>query len=289
MRTWQPPDHIRQAFKDGWAVVHRKHKRRQRTFGPATALVDELFVVIDGQLEILAEGKWWPAPARTFACFRRGVFYGVRQKPGYDGPAQIVNILFRAPQDWSSGLPRPPLILSAPWWRRFMDLEARCDFDASGQRVLRVEELTAFVEKLARAAVPKPASVAKGKRKVQGRGGLPEGPRRPDTGAEWMEVWARAEDVIRQRAGEGLTADELAAAVHVSPTQLRRVFQSARGIPPKAALTQWRVDEAKKLLTAGKWNATQVSEKVGFTTLQRFSAVFKEATGESPSAFARKV
>ena len=283
MRTWRPPDHIRTAFNDGLAVVHRKHKRRQRTFGPATALVDELFVVIDGQLEIMAEGTWWPAPPRALACFRRGVFYGVRQKPGYDGPAQIVNILFRAPRDWNSGLPRPPLILSGPWWRRFMDLESRCDFDAAGQRVLRTGELTAFVEKLARSAIPK--STAANKR----GGNLPEGPRRPDTGAEWMEVWAQAEDVIRQRAGDGLTADELAAAVHVSPTQLRRVFQSARGIPPKAALTQWRVDEAKKLLALGKWNATQVSEKVGFSTLQRFSAVFKEATGESPSVFARKL
>jgi AraC-like DNA-binding protein len=286
MRTWNPPDHIRLAFKDGLAVVHRKHKRRQRTFGPATALVDELFVIIDGQLEILAEGKWWPAPARAFACFRRGVFYGVRQKPGYDGPAQIVNVLFRAPREWDSGLPRRPLILSAPWWRKFMELESRCDFDATGQRVLRVEEITAFMERLAQAAALKGHDASN--RSRRGRI-LREGPRRPDTGAEWMEIWARAEDVIRQRAGEGLSADELAEAVHVSPTQLRRVFQSARGIAPKTALTLWRIDEAKRLLTTGKWNATEVAEKVGFTTLQRFSAVFKEVTGESPSVFAQKL
>lgn len=273
---------FRQAFKDGLAIVHRKHKGRQRTFGPTTAtLMDELFVVIDGQLEIMAEGKWWPAPPRSFACFRRGVFYGIRQKPGYDGKAHIVNILFRAPQEWISGLPRPPLLLSAPWWRRFMDLEARCDYDATGQRVLRVTDVMAFVERLAQAALPRALP-----RKCSAI--LREGPRRPDTGAEWMELWARAEDVIRQRARDGLTADELAEAVHVSPTQLRRVFQSARGIPPKTALTQWRIDEARKLLATGKFNATQVSEQVGFSTLQRFSAVFKEVTGETPSAFARK-
>ena len=284
-RAWNPPAHIRDAFNAGLAVVHRKHKARQRKFGPATALVDELFVVIEGELEILAEGRWWPAPARSLACFRRGVFYGIRQKDSYAGPAQIVNVLFRASPSWLHGLPRPPLILPAPWWRRFMDLEARCDFDASGQRVLRLEDVMGFCERLAQAnATPGRRTKAGHRNKI-----LKEGPRRPDTGAEWMEIWAHAEDTIRQRAGAGLTVEELAESVHVSPTQLRRVFLSARGIAPKTALTQYRVEEARRLLATGKWNATQVAEQVGFTTLQRFSAVFKAVTGSSPSAFARKV
>lgn len=279
MGRWSASDEAKRAMDEGLAVVHRKHKRQQNSVGPTRAQIDELFVVIDGELEILAGRKWRHAPQHTFACIRRGTYYGIRQKRGHGGRAHIVNVLFRAPDDWRPELPLVPIKLSAPWWRRFADLEARCDFDASGQRVLPCSEVMAFIERLARAA-----STGSRARKVE----LRDGPRRPDTGADWMETWARAEDVISQRAAGGLTVDELAAAVNVSPTQLRRVFLAARGIPPKLALTRYRVEQARKLLASGKWNVTQVAEQVGFATLQRFSAVFRTQTGETPTAFARR-
>ena len=268
------PAEVRNALGEGLAVVHRKHKPRQLQVGPAVAQIDEIFAVIEGELEILAGGKWHPAAPRAFACFPRGIRYGVRQNRTYSGPAQIVNLLFRAPEGWADALKAAPIKLPAPWWRRFMDLEANCDFDSAGQRVTTLSNVLDFVERLSRAAAH-PL-------------GMSEGPRRPDTGAEWMETWAKAEDTIRASAAGGLTIEELAEAVNVSPTQLRRVYLSARGISPKTALTQWRVEEARKLLKSGKWNATQVAEKVGFSTLQRFSAVFKAETGESPSEFAKR-
>jgi len=275
---WRIPAEIRLAIAEGLVVVHRKHKRRQQAVGPQTARIDEIFAVIDGELEILMGGKWRPAPPHTFACISRGIYYGIRQKSSYKGPAHIVNLLFNAPEGWAGGLARAPIKLPAPWWRRFMDLEAKCDFDAAGQRVTPLIEVLEFVERLTRAAAQRPGPAE----------ALRDGPRRPDTGAEWMETWAKAEDTIRARAASGLSVEELAEAVNVSPTQLRRVYLSARGISPKAALTQWRIEEARKLLASGKWNATQVAEKTGFSTLQRFSAVFKSETGENPSKFARR-
>jgi AraC-like DNA-binding protein len=283
MAQWRMSNQIKTAFSEGLAVVHRKHKRRQEIIGPVTARVDELFLAVDGNLQLMSGGRWRAMPPRALACIRRGEYYGIRQQPGCDGPAQIVNVLFCAPPEWTSGLPRHPVLLSAPWWRRFMELESNCEFDATGQRVLCKTDVLAYVERLARAAAFKPAA---GRRPATA---LPEGPRRPDTGAEWMELWARAVDVIRQQAGAGLTAGELADAVHVSPTQLRRVFHSAQGISPKAALLQWRVEQAAKLLESGKWNATQTAEMTGFATLQHFSAVFKAGTGKSPREFLRKL
>ena len=103
-----------------------------------------------------------------------------------------------------------------------------------------------------------------------------------------METWAAAEDVIRQRGPSGLTADELADAVHVSTAKLRRVFQIARGMSPKQALTRWRIDQAQRLLGNLNLTVTQVAEQVGYSTVQRFCAAFKDATGDTPSEFARK-
>ncbi|HYF51168.1 MAG TPA: AraC family transcriptional regulator [Planctomycetota bacterium] len=276
-KRWSVGAEVIAAYDEGWAVVHRKHKPRQQTVGPGRATEDEIFAVLEGELEILADGRWWPAPSRTFALIRSGVRYGIRQRKGHDGSAHIVNILFRAPHTWLPDAPRPPLRLSAPWYRRFLELESSSGYDARGQRVLKTDDVLSFVEKLYRAigATRKPGRAA-------------EEPRRPDTSAEWMETWARAEDIIREQAASGLTVDELAVAVHVSPTQLRRVFLSARGMSPKSALTAYRIQQARALLASGQFNATQVAEKVGYSTLQRFSAAFKAATGESPLAFARR-
>src|SRR5262249_23536593 len=108
-------------------------------------------------------------------------------------------------------------------------------------------------------------------------------PRRSDTVGDWVDTWMKAEDVIRTRSGEGLTVDELAAAVDVSPTPLRRVLHLARGHTPKKALSEWRVTEARRLLKTGNYNVTQIARMVGFSSVQHFSFVFKSLTGTPPS------
>lgn len=276
---YRPPPAIRAALDEGCAVVEHKKKPRQGAVGPGVQDVDELFVVLAGELEMLRGRSWAPAPPGTLGCFPRRKRYGIRARRGYDGPARIVSILFRASAGWNAGIPAGPVRLNAVWWRRLLELEAGSDYSPRGQRVLPLADLLSFLERLARALGAKAA-----KQPVRAAAE----PRRPDTQAEWFEQWARAEDLIRERAGEGLDAAGLAQALHVSPTQLRRIFHAARGCSPKHALDAWRIAEARRLLRAGKLNATQVAARVGYRTLQRFSAAFKAATGQPPGKYARE-
>src|SRR5438270_744313 len=100
MSCWDPPPEVKAALREGLAVVHRKHKRRQATIGPCHAAVDELFAVIEGQLEIMAHGTWYPAPPRAFVYIPNRTHYAIRQKRGHAGHAHIINVLFRAPARW---------------------------------------------------------------------------------------------------------------------------------------------------------------------------------------------
>jgi len=280
MYRWRPTRELKAAFKAGRAVVQHKIKECQGCVGPCTADADELYAVIQGDLQFFDGRRWQFAPPRALNWFPRRKVYGIRPAPGYAGPVRVVSMLFMARKDFAPGLPRGGVRLPAPWWRRFLELEASATFDARGLRVLDARELETFAEQLARAVAPEHAASRKGDRRATE-------PRRPDTEAEWLEVWTRAEDVIRARAGEGVTVGELAAAVHVSQTQLRRVFHAARGISPKAALTAWRIEAARRLLRAGKLSVTQVAARVGFGNLPRFSAAFKTAVGCAPTEFAR--
>ncbi|MBA2479121.1 MAG: helix-turn-helix transcriptional regulator [Planctomycetes bacterium] len=270
------PHDISQSSREGFAVVHRKHKRRQLAYGPAITDVDEVFAVVGGEVEIFAEGAWRAAPAGSFACIARGQRHGVRGRAGSSAEVRILNIIFDAPARWRNGMPRTPVVLPTVWWRRLLDLEASAGFDARGQRVLRLEEVRAFIAALARSGIlGSPATSWSG------------GPVRPDTGADWMSTWTAAEDVIRDRASSGLSAAQLARAVHASPTQLRRVFLAARGCSPKDAITGWRIVEAKRLLASGHHTVTQVARLVGYATVQRFTIMFRLKCGITPSAFAR--
>ncbi|HYE07016.1 MAG TPA: helix-turn-helix transcriptional regulator [Planctomycetota bacterium] len=263
-----------EAAREGNAIVHRKHKRAQQRYGPDRTPVDEVFAVLAGSVECLHGRRWLPAGAGDVVCVRRGRLWGVRARRGgaatgaATGEVRLLNLMFLARPSWCAGAPSVPTALPAPWWRRLLALEARSGFDAHGQRVLPIAEILDLVGALARAG-----------RAATG------GPVRPHTADDWMATWIRAEEVIRARAAAGLTADQLARAVHCSPTQLRRIFRSARGTTPKAAITAWRVDEARRLLASGRWTATQVAAQVGFATVQRFHAVFRRAVGMTPGAF----
>lgn len=271
---WRPPPIIRSAVASGLGVVMHKRKLRQIGFHSTTSDVDELHGVLSGRLEIFTHGQWRPAQPQSFAYFARRGVYGIRQPPDAVGPIEIINVLFRAPKDWKPDLPQPHLHLPDVWWRKFLDLEADARYDGAAQRVIPREALMEFVEALARSRVARGAA--------QDRS-----PRRPDVQVEWMETWAAAEDVIRRRAGEGLSAADLARAVDVSPTQLRRIYHAVQGLSPKAALTAFRIEQARKLLISGDLSVTQVAERVGYETIQRFSAAFRAVTGKTPTTFAR--
>lgn len=274
-------NHIfKRAFAEGLAVVHRKRKGEQSGIDDAESDCDEIFAVIVGQLEIKTGGQWRPAPPQSFAFFPRGSSYGIRQLAGYCGPVEILNILLQVTAEADVQSPQIHRILPDLWWRRLMALDADCHYDSAGQRVLPVGVLAEFVGGLS-------TEPLRAKRSAAATGASAVAPRRADIQTEWLDTWAAAEELIRRRAGEGLTAAELARALDVSPTQLRRIFHAVRGEAPKTSLTRWRIDAAKKLLAAGEQSISQIAEQIGYRTVQRFSAAFKAATGKPPTAFAR--
>jgi len=281
LEHWTPTPDIEAAIAAGFGVVIRKHQysRFGGSFGPGTSGTDEIYAIIHGRDRLFLEGAWHSAGSRTMAFFRRDEVYGVEHGSDGSGTHQILTILFRAPRGWQCGVPRAPARMSPIWWRTLMSLEDLCDFDAHGQRVIGTSRLIEFLDNYSAAGMSP--------RGLRGAG-HENSPRRPDTEAGWMETWAAAEDVIRQRAGSGLTADELAEAVHVSPAKLRRVFQTARGLSPKAALTKWRVEQAQKLLAHRNLTVTQVAAQVGYSTVQRFCAAFKQISGQTPGQFTKQ-
>lgn len=96
----------------------------------------------------------------------------------------------------------------------------------------------------------------------------------------------RIQEYIDRNISEKLTLEIIAKAHNVSITHLKRIFKAQTGTTIMTYLTETRLEAAKQLIRDGKYNFTQIAEKVGYD-LFYFSEVFKKKTGMSPSEYAK--
>lgn len=77
----------------------------------------------------------------------------------------------------------------------------------------------------------------------------------------------------------------LARELNVPEGTLSRVINAQFGKSVPQLLNERRVDDAKRLLTETDAAVKIIAEEVGFSSLASFNRVFKDTTGESPSAY----
>lgn len=98
----------------------------------------------------------------------------------------------------------------------------------------------------------------------------------------------RAEELLQQRMQEGLTADDLAALVDMSPRTLVRRFKQATGVLPGAYLQQLRIAAARELLEGSTQSIQAIATRVGYDDQAHFRALFKRVTGVTPADYRRR-
>ncbi len=83
-----------------------------------------------------------------------------------------------------------------------------------------------------------------------------------------------------------ISLTELATQVGLKPLRLLRVFKGEIGLPPHAYLTQVRVYQAKRLLTAG-WSIAESAVETGFVDQSHLHRHFKKIVGVTPGQYVR--
>lgn len=87
----------------------------------------------------------------------------------------------------------------------------------------------------------------------------------------------------------GPTIKEVAHAVYLSATHLRRLFQKVRGISPQTAFTRVQFERAKWLMRDLAMPFERISEVCGFGSASAFSRAFKAEFGSSPREYRDKL
>jgi AraC family transcriptional regulator len=94
----------------------------------------------------------------------------------------------------------------------------------------------------------------------------------------------QAVDFIHDNYAGGLSLSDIAAAAHLSPFHLSRIFKKATGVSPHQYLLQVRVNSARSLLAAGAGGRSlaEVAAAVGFADQSHLTRHFKRMLGVTP-------
>jgi AraC family transcriptional regulator, L-rhamnose operon transcriptional activator RhaR len=91
--------------------------------------------------------------------------------------------------------------------------------------------------------------------------------------------------LMEDRLAYRWTLSELAAALHLTPAYLVRLFKSSTGLPPMAYLSRQRVEVAASLLLHTDQPITQIGHNVGWPDQNYFARRFKAHYGMSASTY----
>ena len=108
---------------------------------------------------------------------------------------------------------------------------------------------------------------------------------RPHSTSSSSQYVLNAIKYIQFNYSHDISIDDVAKSVGVSRSHLYRVFMLNVGKSPIDYLTEYRVNEACKLLRSGTLSIAEVAASVGFLDQFYFSRVFKRAEGVPPSKY----
>lgn len=98
----------------------------------------------------------------------------------------------------------------------------------------------------------------------------------------------RALEAIHTAPGREWTVASLADAAHMSRTAFANHFASVLGSGPIEYLTQWRMSEARRLLSDPRTSVAAVASDLGYRTEAAFRRAFKRVTGVGPGVVRRQ-
>lgn len=94
---------------------------------------------------------------------------------------------------------------------------------------------------------------------------------------------------FRRHLREQPKMEDVAAAVHVSPSHLRRLFMLALHQNPRTVLAQTQMEVALRLLAESDLKIESVATEAGYASARDFSRVFRALKGCPPSEWRRRL
>ena len=91
--------------------------------------------------------------------------------------------------------------------------------------------------------------------------------------------------IIHTQYMKNITLESVAKQMNYTPYYLSRLFKKHTGNTFTEYLSNYRIEQSKKLIREGKMSIKEIAAAVGFNSQGYFAKIFKKYTGVSPGEF----
>ena len=99
------------------------------------------------------------------------------------------------------------------------------------------------------------------------------------------EVFNRVVAYLGQHLSGRVTIETICKDNLIGRSQLQKIFSKKSGLGIIEYFSNMKIEAAKELIRTEQMNFTQISEKLGYTSIHYFSRQFKKVTGMTPSEY----
>ncbi|MDF2720711.1 MAG: transcriptional regulator, AraC family protein [Paenibacillus sp.] len=96
------------------------------------------------------------------------------------------------------------------------------------------------------------------------------------------------EEQLIQLLYTNVSITDIANRLNISGSQCTKIFRQVYGVSPRHYLSQLKLNEAKQLLVTTNTPVSEISKRLGFSSINHFSRQFRRWTGVSPANFRPK-
>ena len=96
-------------------------------------------------------------------------------------------------------------------------------------------------------------------------------------------------EYMQENIYSDITLKDVCQNFMVGKSQLSKVFKENTGKSPMEYYHQLKIIESKKLIREEKYSISEISDKLGYSSIHIFSRAFKKAVGFSPTAYKKSI
>ncbi len=95
----------------------------------------------------------------------------------------------------------------------------------------------------------------------------------------------KAKEIVLERMIDPPSLEQLAVEIGLSLKKLKEGFKELYGETVYAYLLEYKMEEARRMLTSQKYNVNEVGLKLGYSSASHFIAAFKKKFGTTPKKY----
>lgn len=96
-------------------------------------------------------------------------------------------------------------------------------------------------------------------------------------------------DYLQENISKNITINELSAQFNMSRSHISNIYHNEVGKSLIQSFNEMKINQAKEYIEKTQYNISQISDKLGFSSVHYFSRLFKKIVGVSPTKYEQNI